>query len=249
MQSLKILILEDEIITATDLKVTLEEAGHQITAITKNYQEAMASIKKNPADIAILDVILKKSALDGIAIAKELLEHNWMPIIYLTANSGPEIFMRAKETLPAAYLLKPFRHNELAYQVELAYYYFSQSRAGNRTKDYIPENIFVKIKDIYKKIPKKEILLIQASRVYSIIHLTTKEKAVTVTGNLTYLSQYLPETSFFRLSRSYIINLDHIERFDQNYIYFSNFNEKISIPSGSKAELKKVLNALQNNRS
>lgn len=243
MQSLKILILEDEIITANDLKVTLEEAGHRITDITRNYSEAMASVKRNPPDLAILDIFLKNSSADGISTASELLEHKWMPVIYLTAHSEPQTFRRAKETLPAAYLLKPFRHEELAYQVELAYYYFSQTQKGQVPEGYPAENIFVKEKDSYKKIPKKEILFVRANRVYSVIHLDNK--IITVTANLTYLSQYMQDPNFFRLSRSYIINLDHVEGINQSHIFFKNLPEGIPVPSGIRKELLKVLNVLK----
>ncbi len=243
MQSLKILLLEDEIITATDLKVTLEEAGHRITDITQNYSEAMASVKKDPPDLAILDIFLKNSSADGIATARELLEHKWMPVIYLTANSEPQTFRRAKETLPAAYLLKPFRHEELAYQVELAYYYFSQTQKEPASQGYTAENIFIKGKDEYLKIPKKEILFVQANRMYCKIYL--KNKILTVTTNLTYLSQYMQEPYFFRLSRSYIINLDQVESMNQNYILFTGSPEGIPIPSGSKKELFKILNVFK----
>ncbi len=243
MHSLKILLLEDEIITATDLKVTLEEAGHRITDITRNYSEAMASVKRNPPDMAILDIFLKNSSADGISTARELLEHKWMPVIYPTANSEPQTFRRAKETLPAAYLLKPFRHEELAYQVELAYYYFSQTQKESASEGYTAENIFVKEKGSYKKIPKKEILFVRANRMYCIIYLKTR--VLTVTANLTYLSQYIQESNFFRLSRSYIINLDHVESINPSHIFFANLPEGIPIPSGSKKELLKVLNVLK----
>lgn len=244
MRSLKILILEDEIITATDLKVTLGEAGHTVTDIARNQREAMASVKNNPPDIAILDIFLQNSGADGISVASELLEHRWMPVIYLTANSDPQTFHRAKETLPAAYLLKPFRHEELAYQVELAYYYFSQTEPRPGTTGYRPEYLFVREKEVYRKIRKKEILYLRANRAYSVMYLV--DKVLTVTGNLSYLSQYLPESNFFRLSRSFIVNLDQVERFDQNFLYFpGEEKEGIPIPSGSRKELLRALNVLK----
>ena len=45
MKSLKILIVEDETITAMDLSETLEEAGHQVMAIARNVEEAIKAVK------------------------------------------------------------------------------------------------------------------------------------------------------------------------------------------------------------
>ena len=114
MTVLKILIVEDEIMTGIDMKETLEKAGHTITAIARNSDEAIASLTKQLPDVAIVDVMLRASAYDGVQTAAELVKLHPMPIIYLTANSENQTFQRAKDTSPAAYLLKPFRHNELA---------------------------------------------------------------------------------------------------------------------------------------
>ncbi|MFD2936406.1 response regulator [Spirosoma flavum] len=67
--SLAILIVEDVTITAFDIQETLEKAGHTVTAISRNFQEAVAAVKRQPPDLAIIDVRLEGSSADGITTA------------------------------------------------------------------------------------------------------------------------------------------------------------------------------------
>src|SRR5919199_2098452 len=98
MEPLNILIVEDETITAMDLRETLEEAGHKVIGIARDLQTAVKLVRSNPPDLALVDIQLEGSTGDGIATAKELLTYHRMPIIYLTANSEQETFQAAKET-------------------------------------------------------------------------------------------------------------------------------------------------------
>ncbi len=55
-ESLRILIVEDELITATDLRETLEKAGHTVTAIARSFSEALKSARQQTPDVALLDI-------------------------------------------------------------------------------------------------------------------------------------------------------------------------------------------------
>ncbi len=144
MKSLKILIVEDELVTAADIQETLEKAGHRVTGIARNFREAIEAVKRYAPDLALIDIVLKGSEADGIATAQALLEQRAMPIIYLTANSETPTVQRAAETHPAAYLLKPFRQTELAIQVELAYYNY-QANQGHSVSPQASASLFLPV--------------------------------------------------------------------------------------------------------
>jgi len=82
MNLLKILIVEDQLITAMDIRETLEEAGHTITATARNYEEAMQSLKKQQPDLAITDIKVEDSAADGIVTAERLMAQHSMPNLF-----------------------------------------------------------------------------------------------------------------------------------------------------------------------
>lgn len=237
---MNILIIEDEIITATDLKRTLEKEGHHVMPICKTYNEALTAIQVQTPDLVLIDIKLRLSNMDGIQIAEELNNTHTLPIIYLTSQTNHEIFERAKNTLPAAYLLKPFRHNELVFQIELAYnhYLINKPQPLNPTT---AESIFLPYQKGHQKIRKKQVLFIKAEGAYVSVYIETDKKPLLFTMNIGYLAQFFTTTNFYKLTRSYIINLEQISRVDTEFIYFEHTQEKIRIPQGQRQEFLKKL--------
>lgn len=237
---LKILIVEDEVITANDIKETLEKAGHQVTAMARNFKEAVAAVKHQLPDLALIDIQLAKSSVDGIATAKELLSQHSMPIIYLTANSESETMQRAKETLPAAYLLKPFRQQELVVQVELAY-------ANRKTTPTLAESdtLYLPINKGYEKLTKSEVLYLDADGAYVKVYLINEEQPRLFSMNLGHLIPYFPPTRFYKLSRSVLVNLDYVERLESNQLWMRGQSQSLSIPNANRAELMRKLTVVR----
>ncbi len=237
---MNIIIVEDEIITATDIKETLEEKGHRVQPICKNYNEDINAIKQKVPDLAIIDIKLRNSPMDGIAVAEEINKDFDIPIIFLTSQTDTETFERAKLTHPVAYLLKPFRHNELVFQIELAYnhYLINKPSDNNPSK---AESVFFPYQKGHKKIQKQHILFIKAEGAYVNLYTQTEKKPLLFTMPLGYISQFFTTPNFYKLTRSYIINLDQIARFDAEYIYFDDSSEKIHIPQGQRQEFMKKI--------
>ena len=236
MDSLKILVVEDETITALDISETLVEAGHTVTAIARTFGQAMEAIKHNPPDLALIDIHLEGTSADGITTAKALLAQHELPIIYLTANSEYQTFQAAKETLPFAYLLKPFRQDELKLQVELAYHYF-RTKQTQTIESTAPDKLYLPTGKGYEKIDPQQVLYLKADGAYVKIFVLTRESPYHISANLGHLSQYFFTPNFYRLSRSLLVNLDHIERLEQTNLYMVNHKLPIGIPAASRKEL------------
>jgi DNA-binding LytR/AlgR family response regulator len=239
MDPLKILIVEDELIAAIDLKETLEAAGHKITAIARTFDEALKAVMDKLPDIAIIDILLSSSKADGIHTAKELQSKYDFPIIYLTGDQEKETFSRAKETLPSAYILKPFKQKELPYQVELAYYYYKLNQKSQNDPK-LSEYIFLPSAKELKKIAKKDVVYLKAGGSYVHVFVCNEDKPFTFSMNMGYLSQFFPN-NFYLLSRSYFVNLDYIESVDNQFLKLMGVSEKIPIPDAKRSELLRKL--------
>ncbi|WP_338868450.1 response regulator [Spirosoma sp. SC4-14] len=242
MNGLRILVVEDQAITAMDLQETLQEAGHTVVATARTYQEAIDAFRKYPVDLALIDIQLNGSR-DGIDTAKELLAIRRIPIIYLTANSEIQTFQSAKETLPSAYLLKPFQSHELKLQIELAYHNFEN--AVQPTADVPPGHLFLPIDKGYEKIDTNNVLYLKADGSYVRVFMVGKETVHHISTSLSHLAQYFPQSNFFRLSRSLLVNINHIERLESNYLYMVNHKIPIQIPVASRKELMKKLTVIR----
>jgi len=119
MKDIKILIVEDEIIVAEDIKDSLEELGYIITAIADSGEQAIQEATITQPDLVLMDIRLK-GKIDGIQASETIWNNFKIPIVYLTANSDISTIKRAKNTEPFGYVTKPFRERELHAAIEIA---------------------------------------------------------------------------------------------------------------------------------
>ena len=108
----KVLIVEDEIIVALDIKNTLNKIGIKVTNFVVNYDEAILNVTMNIPDLILMDINLKNSK-DGIETAIAIQKIKDIPIIYITAFNDDLTINRAILTNPIHYMIKPFRIEEL----------------------------------------------------------------------------------------------------------------------------------------
>lgn len=111
--SINILIVEDEIIPAQYLKETLEDESFTVYPIVDNAQDAYQSVLKNPIDIVFMDIMIKGS-LSGIEVATMIRQYSdTIKIVFLTAYAHKEMVGGAKDVKASAYLMKPYRMQEI----------------------------------------------------------------------------------------------------------------------------------------
>lgn len=121
MNKTKILIVEDEIIVATDLENKLKRNGYDIVGIASQGMAAVEMASRHKPQLILMDIQLK-GRMDGIETAAVIQSRYHVPIVYLTAYSDSATLARAKLSAPLGYILKPFDERELIIQVELAIY-------------------------------------------------------------------------------------------------------------------------------
>ncbi len=117
----KILIVEDEAITAMDLKNTLEILDFKVVSTASDGKEAIQKAEKLKPDLILMDIMLK-GEIDGIEAADIIMNFLDVPVVYLTAYSDDETFERVKLTEPYGFLTKPFDQEGLIGSIETALY-------------------------------------------------------------------------------------------------------------------------------
>jgi len=116
----KILIAENENISAINIKNSLHRMGYIILDIVATGEEVLRKVKEEKPDLILMDISLD-GALDGIETAEILSAKYDIPVIYLTGYSEREILQRAKITEPYGYLIKPFDSREVEIAIEMAF--------------------------------------------------------------------------------------------------------------------------------
>jgi CheY-like chemotaxis protein len=108
-QSKRILVVEDEAVTALDLQKTLTESGHTVVGIASTCEGALQLAEYHRPDIVLMDYNLK-GGLNGVTTAREL-DFNKVRIIFLTAH--PVESVCESYGIVFDLLSKPVRRDEL----------------------------------------------------------------------------------------------------------------------------------------
>ncbi|HSD63049.1 MAG TPA: response regulator [Ignavibacteriaceae bacterium] len=117
---IKILIADDEGITALDLKLTLQKLGFNNIIIALNGIETLDKYYSQNPDIVLLDIIMDHR-LEGIETAKAVKEDNInKPIIFITASTDAATYREAEKINPVAIIIKPFTESELSIAITKA---------------------------------------------------------------------------------------------------------------------------------
>jgi len=113
----RILIVEDEGHLAQGLLFNLEAEGHDVSAVDSGEAALEILINRNELfDAIVLDIMLP--GVNGFEVADRLrAEHNYVPILMLTARSRPEDVLKGFASGADDYLPKPFELNILIARV------------------------------------------------------------------------------------------------------------------------------------
>lgn len=229
---IKVLIVEDEILVAEDISSELEDNGFIITGIAISFDECIKSIENETPNIVLLDINIKGNK-DGIETARVINEKYNIPIIFLTANSDSATVKMALETIPSAFISKPYNNKDLIIALEIAFNKHNKSVFNLHSKTD-KEYFFVKSGDLYKKINTTDINYIEADGSYCSIH--TDNKSYTISSNLNCFDSKLNNSLFARIHRSYIVNINKVEAFDRKSIIINGKTLPIS-----KSQQKEIL--------
>jgi CheY-like chemotaxis protein len=118
MTKIRILIVEDELIVAEDLRLTLTNLGHDVIAITSTGEEAIEIAKSKHPDLILMDIMLA-GKIDGITTAEQIQKSSDIPVIYVTAYADEKLLQRVKRTSPSGYIIKPFNDREVYSSIEI----------------------------------------------------------------------------------------------------------------------------------
>lgn len=245
--SIKILVVEDEMIIAAKISMQLTNLGYEVTAILPRGEEAIQHVQENKPDIVLLDINLK-GKIDGIETAKQIQQQSNIPVIYLTANADDATFNRAKTTKPAAFISKPFKQLDLQRAIELTISRMGQNETAHSLENNIindqpiilDDRIFVRNRDKMMKIMVADILYIEADRNYSRIFTNSKEFLLSTT--LKTIEEKLSGHLFVRIHRSYIINLAHVDEVAESHVIIAQ--KVIPLSSGLKEHLLQRIQTL-----
>jgi DNA-binding LytR/AlgR family response regulator len=227
---MKCILIDDEPLARQGLEKMLENISSVILADSfSNALDANDYLKYNEVDLMFLDI--EMAALNGLDFAKSLV--NKPLIIFVTAY--PQYALDSYEMDAIDYLVKPVRMERLLKAVNKAENYLKLLQKGKdepETASVENDYVFIKSDRRFVKIFFKEILFIEGLKDYVIIQ--TESKKVLTAMNIKTIHAQLPEKNFTRVSKSFIVNTDHIISVDTHSIYIKD--EEIPVGSNFKED-------------
>lgn len=140
MKPARVMIVEDEVVIAMDIRNQLEDFGYEVVANAVSGVQAIAEATQHRPEIVLMDIVLSGN-MDGITAAQAIIKSLHIPVIFLTAYSDPDTLKRAKVTGATSYLIKPFRPDELHSCIEVALYKHQLDRKLKESEQWFAKTL------------------------------------------------------------------------------------------------------------
>ena len=252
MTKLKILIVEDEILVATDIEESLLGLGYYVLNAVATGKAALHEVEKNLPDVILMDIMLKGD-LTGIETANLIRQNHDVPIIYLTANADISTINKAKISLPYGYIIKPFTDKDLQTNIEIARFKFENDMKVKMESDQFnqifglgkdkKDHIIIQGKNGLERIRHDDIYFIEGTESGSIFHLGDEEiiseKKLDKVGELFHLN------NFMKINDFYIVNIDKIFLVKFPEIIIADKMSVLSVDEDKKEHLEALIEKLK----
>mgnify|MGYP002622042199 CR=1 FL=1 len=210
--SIRSIIIDDEPLAREGLQLLLFDYCPEVIvcATAKSAHEGIQMIEKFQPELVFLDIEMPGG--NGFEVI-DYFNDKTFDVIFTTAYS--EFAIKALRNNAVDYLLKPIDPDELVAAVSSA----TQKKSNQKSQ-------FVKIKKkgVGHFIPQSDIIMIKANGRSSALHLKGG-KIETIGKNIKDWEMELPKDLFFRIHKSYIINLKHIIKISSGQTMMVNLSE------------------------
>ncbi|MCX6864720.1 MAG: LytTR family DNA-binding domain-containing protein [Verrucomicrobia bacterium] len=223
---IRVLIVDDEPLARQRIRMlAADEPGLEIIGECANGHDALAAIHKDPPDLLLLDVQMPE--MDGFQLLQKLPRERLPVVIFTTAYDRHAV--RAFDAHALDYLLKPFKPERFKAAIARAREHLANQQASTVARgllDLLAEHqapvpapaaiqyltkLTVKTDDKVSVLKTAEIEFIESAGNYIAVHIGKESHIMRETLNA--MERQLDPEKFLRISRSAIVNLDHIKEF------------------------------------
>lgn len=214
---MKCIIVDDEPIARKGVEKLINQISQlELLGSFNSAETASEYIQTTNVNLIFLDI--QMSGINGIEFARSIPKHTL--IIFTTAYS--EYAIDSYEVDAIDYLVKPIDATKFRKAVDKAITYHSLLLEEDKksVENVEDECIFVKSDRRYFKVNLKDILFIEGLKDYVIIQMDGQRIITRI--NIKNIHELLPQSTFLRINRSYIVNRHHIDSFDNNDVFIKN---------------------------
>ncbi|MEH2310701.1 MAG: diguanylate cyclase [Nostoc sp.] len=115
----KILVVEDEKITASNIRKSLQKLGYSVLEINKSGEDAIKKVAETDPNLVLIDICLA-GEVDGVHVADIIQNHFHVPVVYLTEDLEYKTLQKNQLSESFSYIVKPFLESDLHFAIETA---------------------------------------------------------------------------------------------------------------------------------
>ena len=246
MKKINALLIDDEPKALAILKNKLERSCHNINVIgeTQSPVEALQLIEKLQPELLFLDIAMPQmSGFDMLA----QIENPAFEIIFITAFDSYAI--EAIQHCAIGYLVKPVANDDLAEAVSKAENNIRDKTALEKNKlllenlsvqTFQQKKVVVPTQDGLEFVRITDIIQCEGTEGYTRIHFTDR-KPILSSHSIGYFHKLLEKQNFYLVHKSYLINLDQVEKYlNEGYVLLAK-NHKIPVSRNRRNDFLQYL--------
>lgn len=235
MEEYKCIIIEDEKLAVDLLQSHISKIPYlNCIGVFTNVMNVYSFLSENEVDILFLDIEMPR--IKGIDFVKTL--SNKYKVIFTTAYE--EYAVEAFAQQATDYLLKPIEFPRFIQAVNRAVAQ-SFNQDVDKEKNTL-DKLFVKVDSQIVNILLDDIRYIQGMQKY--VNIYTEKNKYTTLLSMSKLMESLPKQSFFRVHKSYIVNVNNITSIEGDYVKFGR--DVIPISKGQRKTFFEGINENSN---
>jgi len=221
------IIVDDEPLAREAVELLIEEREDlNLVNSFNNATSAGKYIEENRVDLVFLDINMPH--VTGLEFARTIPKTTL--VIFTTAYT--EYALDSYEVDAVDYLVKPIEQDRFNKAVDKAIAYHSlllgeekEPEVKEDVQKVESDHIFIKSDRRFFKVNFKDILFIEGLKDYVVIQMT--EQRLITRMNLKTIHELLPRKNFLRVNKSYIVNTERIDSFDNNDIFIGKYEVAI----------------------
>lgn len=227
---MKCLIVDDEPLARFHLKELADQIDFlSVEGVCATALEADTRVKESEIDLLFLDINMPY--LSGL----EFLEQLENPPLCILTTAYSEYALEGFRLQVADYLLKPIAFNRFYQAVNKAQQQFIINEKLRKNTPLDDPFLYVRQSDTFIKISWVDILFVESMQNYTKLHF--KDKSLVIHQTMKAIEESLPTDHFFRIHKSFLINITHIDMISGGRLFIN----KIELPI-SRTRKEELLN-------
>lgn len=228
---LKCIIIDDEPLAQKGITEYVNDVDFlDLFGVFENAVKASGIIKENKIELIFLDI--QMPYISGLEFLKTLQNP---PLVILT-TAYPQYALESYDLNVLDYLVKPISFPRFLKAVTKAKDIF-QTKTEHSNIQKEDDHIFIKADNMLVKIAFKNILFVEALQNYVCIH--TQDKKYISYLTFKSIEENLPKPLFFKVHKSYIVQLSRVEAIEGNELHIEQF--KVPVSRNNKEEVLQKL--------